>query len=79
MHKVYFLIFTIPIVSFFLIGLYQVLEETFKKEFVLERRGTALPDQIPPELPKRRYADAVAEKTESEDTTQEQIAQVHGA
>ena len=86
MHKMYLLLFSVPVISIIVIGLYQILDETFKKEFILERRGTQSMDQASGESPKRRYADAVAaeklrklENAGAEVETDAPVAQTHGA
>ncbi len=77
MHKVYLLLFAIPVVSIVVIGLYQILDETFKKEFILERRGAGSADAAPGEL-KRRYLDSVADEANSTAETEKDapVAQV---
>ena len=60
MNHVMLLLFAIPVVSFFAIALYQVIDETFKKKFVLERRAGSAADRAPggPEQ-RRRFSDTV--------------------
>ena len=60
MHRVYLLLFAVPVISIIVIGLYQILDETFKKEFILERRSGQSTDEASGDAPRRRYVDAVA-------------------
>jgi hypothetical protein len=64
MNRVTYFLFAIPAVSIVIIALYQIIDEMTKKHFVLERRKGTPDDQLPPDLPKRRYSDAVPPETD---------------
>ena len=60
MHHFYLWLFSIPLVSMVIIGLYQNLDEVSKSKFVLERRRNRQSDAAPAGTPRRRYSDGVA-------------------
>ncbi len=83
MHHVYLWLFSIPCLSILIIGLYQNLDEIFKKNFVLERRKGPN-GQKPAGGPRRRYSDSVPsgtlphpETATSETVNEAPVAQSH--
>jgi hypothetical protein len=86
MHHHLYILFAIPLISMIVIGLSQMLDETFKKEFVLERRQRPASEEGSTEAPRRRYSDAVPggglrhpEAASSEAAKEAPVVQIHGA
>ncbi len=86
MHRMYIFLFAIPLISIAGIGIYQVVDEMFKKIFVLERRVRQLEDQEAAGMPRRRYSDEVPagvlrhpETVTPNKTSEVSLPQTHGA
>lgn len=60
MHHFYLWLFSIPLISMVVIGLYQNLDEISKNKFVLERRKARQSRDVSAGVPRRRYSDSVA-------------------